>query len=83
MRQPMTLEEVTQYIGPIYFQRRFCRFVDCVIYQCEHIPNFVFKVITHYDSNRHIKVSPQTYGDAWRCWKHKPTLEELSIPFEH
>lgn len=82
MNRPMTLEAVTQYIGPIYYQQRFCRFVDCVVYQGEHMPNFVFRVITHYDSNRHIKAPSETYGAGWRCWKNRPSTEEMAIPFE-
>ena len=78
----LTLEEVTTAgKGPIWYQGRYLRFADPVMYTFEHMPYLRFRVATSFNSNRHIKADPKMYGLTWRCWESKPTYEDMAKPF--
>ena len=79
----LTIDEITNCgRGPIWFQSRFCRFAEPVMYMYEHIPIFKFKIARADKSDRHIKADPSLYGLTWRCWERKPNNEDLAQRFE-
>ena len=78
----LTIDEICQHIGPIWYQMKFCRFSECVVYQYEEMPYFKFKVISPYERNWHIKDVPVMYGKTGRCWENKPSPADLAEPFE-
>lgn len=79
----LTLDEITAGGSKVlWYQSRFCRFTEPVMYMYEHMPIFRFKVLKPDKSDRHIKADPGLYGLTWRCWVNRPNNDDMAKKFE-
>ena len=79
----LTIDEITAGGSkPLWYQGRYCRFTEPVMYMYEHIPIFKFKVLKPDKSDRHIKADPKMYGLTWRCWEKRPNEDDMAQRFE-